>query len=153
MRKIKEIIIHCTATLPSATPQSIKKHHIEKNGWKDVGYHFIIDEEGIIWRGRPIEETGAHCIMHNQNSIGIAYIGGLKQNGKTANTINTKQRITILKLVNAIKCIYRITEDNVRMHNEFAAKECPCFSRLKYQTMMQNTQAFENVQLLNWFNL
>lgn len=56
-------------------------------GWSDIGYHYVIlngyreykkfnaNDDGLIEVGRPIEEIGAHCAGHNENSIGICLIG------------------------------------------------------------------------------
>jgi N-acetylmuramoyl-L-alanine amidase len=41
MRKINKIVIHCTATSPSATAQSILDGW-RKKGWTSNGYHWLI---------------------------------------------------------------------------------------------------------------
>lgn len=153
MRKITEIIIHCTGTLPNVSPRSIKNYHVNSLKYKDVGYNFIISKDGMIWRGRPISEIGAHCIGHNTNSIGIAYIGGLKSDGTTANTITKEQRISMLRLINALKVIFELNNTHIRMHNEFANKECPCFSKTVFISMMENTLLFEDVKLIDCLNI
>lgn len=153
MRQVKEIIIHCTATLPDAVPREIKNYHVNECKYSDIGYHFIISKDGMIWRGRSIYSTGAHCIGHNKESIGIAYIGGLKSDGKTANTMTREQRISMLRLVDALKVIFNLNETHVRMHNEFANKECPCFTKREYIDMMVNTRHFEGVALIDCLNI
>jgi len=66
MRPINEIIIHCTDT-PSSwganlTPQQqvaeIKRWHVEGNGWKDIGYHYVITRDGTV-DGRDVSVDGA----------------------------------------------------------------------------------------------
>ena len=42
---------------------------------KSIGYHYIINVDGIVSTGRGIEEIGAHAYGHNQESIGICLIG------------------------------------------------------------------------------
>lgn len=80
MRKITEFIIHCSATREGqdVTAADIRRWHVKGNGWKDIGYHFVIHLDGTIELGRPIAEVGAHCAGHNAESIGICYVGGLK---------------------------------------------------------------------------
>lgn len=75
MRKINEIILHCTDTPTDTNVQAIRKYHINVNKWRDIGYHFLVDINGKWYKGRNIIEIGAHCVGHNANSIGIAYIG------------------------------------------------------------------------------
>lgn len=80
MRKIKEIIIHCSATKEGRnfTVADIDRWHRER-GMRCIGYHFVIYRDGSIHVGRAIEEVGAHCKGHNSISIGICYIGGLSK--------------------------------------------------------------------------
>lgn len=83
MRKITEIIIHCSATPEGKdyTVEDINQWH-KARGFKCIGYHYVIYRDGSIHNGRPIEQVGAHCQKHNANSIGICYIGGCDLTGK-----------------------------------------------------------------------
>ena len=74
MRLVKEIIIHCSATREGQQipVDTIRDWHLAK-GWNDIGYHFYIDLDGTINKGRDIDKIGAHCKGHNRNSIGICY--------------------------------------------------------------------------------
>ena len=76
MRNINEIIIHCAATPEGKnfTVEQIRDWHVNGNGWRDIGYHFVIYLDGSVHKGRPIEEVGAHCRGHNANSIGICSV-------------------------------------------------------------------------------
>lgn len=40
-----------------------------------IGYHFVIELDGAVRPGRPLQESGAHVTGHNHNSIGICLIG------------------------------------------------------------------------------
>ena len=84
MRSINEIIVHCSATREGQhiPVETIKKWHTEGRGWTDIGYHFYIELDGTIKKGRDIDKTGAHCKGHNRNSIGICYCGGVESDGK-----------------------------------------------------------------------
>lgn len=126
MRKIQEIIIHCTATRPDAicTVETIRRYH-RSLGWCDIGYHYVIYPDGSVHPGRPVEEPGAHTVGHNAHSIGIAYVGGLDADGRPADTRTPNQRIVLLQLVKDLMEEYSIT--SIHGHNEFAAKVCPCF--------------------------
>ena len=87
MRKILEIIVHCTATFPDqrVTVADITRWH-KQRGWKTIGYHYVVDQEGNVYPGRPLEQAGAHCLDHNKNSIGVVYCGGLNAQGQPADT-------------------------------------------------------------------
>ena len=87
MRFISEIIIHCSATKETLdfNVNDLRRWH-KAQGWKDVGYHFVITLDGTIEQGRALEEIGSHTKGHNAHSIGIVYIGGLDKNGKPKDT-------------------------------------------------------------------
>ena len=38
------LVVHCSATKPSMDIglREIKRWHVDDNGWRDVGYHYII---------------------------------------------------------------------------------------------------------------
>ena len=96
MRKIREIIIHCSATKEGRnfTVADIDRWHRER-GMRCIGYHFVIYRDGSIHVGRAIEEVGAHCKAHNSISIGICYIGGLSKKGKPKDTRTRDQKAAI----------------------------------------------------------
>ncbi len=126
MRKIKEIIIHCSDTPAgrNVTIHDIDRWH-RQNGWSGVGYHYVIHLDGSIHIGRPLAERGAHCYGHNRHSIGICYIGGRDQ-GKPRDTRTAEQRAALRTLVAELK--QQFPSATVHGHNEFAAKACPCFN-------------------------
>ena len=126
MRKINEIIIHCTATFADqrVTVADITRWH-KQRGWKTIGYHYIVDQAGNIFEGRPIEQPGAHCLEHNKNSIGIAYCGGLNPLGQPADTRTDEQKAALLELLKRLKQSY--PEAVIHGHSDFAKKACPCF--------------------------
>ena len=125
MREINKIILHCSATPENrdVKAETIKKWHTEK-GWSDVGYHYIIELDGSLKTGRPIERIGAHCKGHNNDSIGVCYVGGVDANMKAKNTLNEAQRKTLVILLAYLKLIY---DANIYGHNEFSSKACPSF--------------------------
>lgn len=127
MRKIDEIIIHCSATSEGKafTVQDIDRWHRER-GFNGIGYHYVIYLDGSIHKGRPVEEIGAHCLGHNAHSIGVCYVGGLAKNGKTSKDTRTPaQRAALLSLVKDL--LLEFSGATVHGHREFANKDCPCF--------------------------
>lgn len=90
MRKINEIIVHCSDS-EWGDAKIIDEWHKERK-WKGIGYHYVIcngfltycsyknkkrknKDDGILQTGRPIEEIGSHVKGRNSNSIGICLIG------------------------------------------------------------------------------
>ena len=100
MRAIKRHIVHCSDTPNDmlVTVHDIKDWHVNDNGWSDVGYHFIINRDGSIDLGRPINIVGAHCKGFNSDSIGTCMIGRdwfTVEQLKTLRALDTSLRLLI----------------------------------------------------------
>ncbi len=126
MRKINEIIVHCTATAAGkeVSVKQIDAWH-RSCGYKSIGYHFVVTINGTVLTGRPVKEAGAHCKGHNAHSIGICYVGGIDSYGKPADTRTPAQREALRKKIDELKHEY--PDATVHGHNEFSTKACPCF--------------------------
>jgi N-acetylmuramoyl-L-alanine amidase len=85
MRRIDEIYIHCSGSSPSEDigQAEIEVIHLRKGIRSPGGYQAIIRRNGQVERVRSDEEQGAHVRGHNEHSIGICLIGGLKEDGLT----------------------------------------------------------------------
>ena len=132
MRKIDKIIIHCSATPEGrdVTVEEIRKWHVEERGWSDIGYHIIIDRDGSVQTGRPLERKGAHTRGENDNSIGICYIGGMEKKqvkGKwvSKDTRTTDQKEALLDML----CYFKNLNPKAKIygHRDFSKKDCPSF--------------------------
>jgi hypothetical protein len=91
--KIGRFVVHHTATAnndpnPAATVRAILSWHTSGNGWNDIGYNYLIDQQGRIYEGRyagggatPGENSskrgviGAHAVGANTGSVGISMLG------------------------------------------------------------------------------
>ena len=140
MRDINLIVIHCTATKRGIdySVNTIRKWH-KKRGFKDIGYHFVIHLDGTIERGRPWDQSGAHALGYNENSIGIVYVGGLDENGNSEDTRTVAQIHSLRASVEIIKAMYPMID--VKGHRDLSVdlngdgvissqewmKACPCF--------------------------
>ncbi len=132
---VREIIVHCSATRPdwmAARPIAEKVAEIRRwhlaNGWKDIGYHWIIDRDGKVLAGRPETVIGAHTVGKNAGSIGICLIGGhgSAETDSFNDHFTRAQDITLGQMIDAISARTQI--ERVSGHNEYAAKACPGFN-------------------------
>ncbi|MFC9911811.1 peptidoglycan recognition family protein [Streptomyces sp. NPDC127197] len=98
---LQTITVHHTATPnadpdPAATIRGIYEFHAVTNDWGDIGYHFLIDEAGVIYEGRYSGDDGLpafdpdgnlvtafHTAGFNSGNLGIALIGTLNDQGPT----------------------------------------------------------------------
>lgn len=126
MRNINLIIIHCSATKEGQNfhLKDIDRWHRER-GYKKVGYHYVIDLDGTVEKGRDESEIGAHCQGKNKNSIGICYVGGLDINGKPKDTRTNEQKEALWNLLREL--LVKYPKATIHGHRDFANKACPSF--------------------------
>ena len=139
MRKIDMIVVHCSGSRCNHryTLEQLRHDHVVVNGWRDIGYHFYITQEGVVYPCRPLERMGAHALGYNAHSIGICYEGGLSPSGCISDTRTPAQKEAMKLLI-------------LRLHREFPdiktilghrdlpgmQKACPCFDATKLQPLL-----------------
>lgn len=83
---LQMVFVHHTATPNGYSPddvpaiiRSIYSYHVRSNGWKDIGYNYLVDAFGRVFEGRAggIDKPviGAQTGGFNTGSAGIAVIG------------------------------------------------------------------------------
>ena len=123
------IILHCSATREGQDikAKTIKQWHKDR-GFDDIGYHYVIDLDGTIEKGRDEDLVGAHCKGHNATSIGICYVGGCDKNLKPKDTRTPEQKRSMLSLVRKLVNKYKIPVTQIWAHHDFDKhKACPSF--------------------------
>lgn len=127
MREIKHIVIHCTATQPESTVESIKRYWKEVKKWKQVGYHYLIAKDGFINYLASEDQVTNGVGGHNQHSIHVSYIGGIDKQGKPKDT-RTIQQLTAMKSIVA-RLMAKYPKAKVLGHRDFegVSKACPSF--------------------------
>jgi N-acetylmuramoyl-L-alanine amidase len=131
MRPIRRIVIHCSATPEGAhyTAADIRRWH-KARGWSDIGYHAVVLLDGTVEPGRPLGLPGAHVAGHNQDSLGICYIGGVADDGRQSprDTRTLPQARALLAQVREWMDAYDVPADRVVGHRELdPRKACPSF--------------------------
>lgn len=122
MRQINYIVVHCTGGNQNATVEDLKKEFKNK-GWKRNGYHFFIDKYGTLHQLESVENIANGVKNYNQNSIHIAWAGGL--NGR--NNITPDQKQALLTTVATLNFCY--PNAIIVGHKDLdPKKDCPCFN-------------------------
>jgi N-acetylmuramoyl-L-alanine amidase len=127
MRNIDYIVVHFSATPEGrdVDASQIREWHLDR-GWDDIGYHYVVKLDGTIQKGRNDDEIGAHCYGHNQNSIGVCFIGGLsKDSSKSLDTRTDRQIDSMTHLLTVLKRMHPDAE--IVGHNDLRPTECPGF--------------------------
>lgn len=135
-RTINQIIIHCAAT-PNGRPHTvadIDAWHRQRgfqrsprfkgrfnSSLTSIGYHYIIYTDGTVHTGRHPDETGAHAVGHNHDSLGICMIG--------TDRFTPAQWAALSNLVNDLLVEHGGKQTIVCGHRDLPAvhKDCPGF--------------------------
>lgn len=142
MRNINEIVIHCTATpndwrdgeSMASKVAEVKRWHTDPKdkggrGWSDIGYHYLIDRDGTVATGRPLDRIGAHVLGRNEGTIGISIFGGIDSAATDdfSDNYTPEQDLELRRLIAALKNRFPDIK-TVSGHNQYAAKACPGFN-------------------------
>jgi N-acetylmuramoyl-L-alanine amidase len=136
MRNITHIVIHCTATGQDAKVESIKRYWKENLGWKQVGYHHMIEANGKDNQLLSIAHPSNGVKGHNASIINLCYIGGVDKFGKPIDNRTPEQKATLLKLIRTYKGMF--PNAIVQGHKDFpgVSKACPCFDvKAEYKSL------------------
>ncbi|MGQ9497390.1 MAG: N-acetylmuramoyl-L-alanine amidase [Desulfotomaculales bacterium] len=116
------IIVHHTGAEEKDAAQ-VRAYHLSL-GWRDVGYHFVVERAGAVVAGRPLALPGAHCLAGgmNRRGIGVALIGNLE-----AHPPLSAQLAALVELLRGLAAAYAIPSANILGHREVpgAATLCP----------------------------
>lgn len=122
---VKNIIVHHTGIPDTsayegiATIHGIQHYHMHTKHWLDIGYHFLIGPEGKIYRGRPENVSGAHCVP-NTGKLGISVIGNFE-----VEEISTEARTSLTALLKYLCPAHNVPRERVFGHRDFATTDCP----------------------------
>jgi N-acetylmuramoyl-L-alanine amidase len=124
------IVIHCSATrgVQDIGAADIRRWH-KAQGWKDIGYAFVIRRNGKVELGRPQGDIGSHVKGYNHNSVGVCMAGGLDdKTWKPTDNFTAAQWASLKVLV--AKLVKDYPRAKVWGHRDFPAvsKACPCFN-------------------------
>lgn len=100
---LNTIVVHHSA-YPNAGPKEIQDLHMDRRGFADVAYHYIITADGTIYEGREINIRGAHVQGFNTGSVGIVLLGNFNDEQPTE-----FQTESLLKLVDHLRYTFEIS--------------------------------------------
>lgn len=110
------IVIHHAAH-STADIHEVHRWHLHR-GWSGIGYHFYIEKDGQIYRGRPTNKIGVHTRGYNKVSLGICLQGDFDKEKPS-----TRQMTSLKELLNDLCKTFYISE--VKGHGELKNTNCP----------------------------
>ena len=107
--EVRAAFVHHTVTANDYTPEeapqavlAICRYHRNSNGWKDIGYNFVVDRFGTIYEGRAggIDQPviGAQAQGYNAQSTGIANLGTYTSTTQSPEALNAMAALIRWKL-------------------------------------------------------
>ena len=66
---LNTVVVHHSALPGTQGPLEIQALHMGQRGYSDIGYHFLIDPDGTLYEGRPLNMRGAHVEGYNTGSV------------------------------------------------------------------------------------
>lgn len=134
MRDINEIHIHCADTPLGMVVDAdrIRSWHTSPpRNWSDIGYNFVIKEDGAIELGRPVHINPASIRGHNSGAVAICLAGG--RLGPIGSDLFRPVQFTSLeKLVSMLEAMFPIK--SIKGHYEYDSnKTCPNFDVEKWR--------------------
>lgn len=143
MRKINNIVIHCTAGAQTQSADDIVRYHRTQLGWKAPGYHYIVERDGHTVCTLAEDRISNGVRGHNGDSINIAYVGGIDGKGRGTDNRTAQQKEALVRLLRELRMRYpharilghRDIASVDRNHNGIIdpwerVKECPCFDAI-----------------------
>jgi N-acetylmuramoyl-L-alanine amidase len=117
-RVIKYLVVHCTATPPEATIESIQKYWRDELKWENPGYHYIIKRSGEIVQLNDEDNISNGVAGNNAHSIHISCIGGID---KDRNPVDNRTLAQIHALFNKLVALSeRYPEATILGHRDFS---------------------------------
>lgn len=137
---IKLLVVHHTAIANSGQTRSgldevraLYAYHANSRGWGDVGYHYLIDQNGQIYEGKSggLYVVGGHAYCNNIGTVGIAMLGNFDEEDPTQAQIHSLQW-----LLSDLAGVYHInlnrqveyhgvTRPAVVGHRDLLSTDCP----------------------------
>ncbi|XP_037372715.1 peptidoglycan recognition protein 1 [Talpa occidentalis] len=98
---VRYVVVSHTAGRSCDTPASclqqvrnVQHYHARTLGWCDVGYNFLIGEDGLVYEGRGWDTIGAHSgASWNPMSIGITFMGNYMERTPPPRAIRAAQSL------------------------------------------------------------
>jgi hypothetical protein len=94
------VVVHDTHTKPDIA--HVEAYLLTKGlamGLLDIGYHFVIERDGDFLATRSDHLIGNHAPHYNLDTIGIALVGGLDEEGRQVDNFTEEQRDTLAFLI------------------------------------------------------
>jgi len=98
-----------------------QNYHMDTHGWPDIGYNFVVGEDGNAYEARGWTKLGAHTLGYNHNGIAICMIGDFSNHVPNDKALATVKQLIKCGLDNKkISATYTL-----KGHRDVGSTACP----------------------------
>jgi hypothetical protein len=117
---IRYLVLHHTGASRDVTARAIAAEHVNVNGWPGIGYHYVIDAEGTLFRTQDLTAVSYHARQFNPVAVGIALVGDL-----SATLPGSAQLERTGDLLASLVADLGLPPTAIRGHREMVPTACP----------------------------
>ncbi len=100
-------------------------------GWMDIPYHFVIDLEGSVYEGRPLQYPGATNTTYDPTTHALIVVVGNYE----VRDVTEPQLKSLANLTAFLATEYSVDLPDIRGHKDYAPGETDCPGANIYQTL------------------
>eukprot|EP00745_Piridium_sociabile_P003315 TRINITY_DN119762_c0_g1_i1.p2 TRINITY_DN119762_c0_g1~~TRINITY_DN119762_c0_g1_i1.p2 ORF type:complete len:174 (-),score=24.67 TRINITY_DN119762_c0_g1_i1:225-746(-) len=101
--------------------QGFQNTHMDERKWDDIGYSFVVGEDGNVYEARGWTAVGAHTLGYNNVSIGICVIGNFNTRKPNSAAVSTVQSLIQTGVTDGHVC----PQYTLKGHRDVGVTECP----------------------------
>ncbi len=106
---------------PIQRMQTLQSWAIDTRGWVDIPYHYVVDREGVIYEGRPVQFVGDTGTNYDPSGhISIAAMGDFDLQAPSRAQVEA-----IVALAAWLSATYHIPPALIQGHRDYAYTTCP----------------------------
>ncbi|XP_045194511.2 peptidoglycan-recognition protein SC2-like isoform X1 [Mercenaria mercenaria] len=124
----KYMFLHHGASSPCFTKekcidkvQGYQNWHMDGHGWNDIGYSFVVGEDGNVYEGRGWDTIGAHTKHYNTVGLAICVIGDFSDHVPNQAALDAVQKMIACGVANN-KLVSNYT---MLGHRDVGSTACP----------------------------
>ncbi|XP_078620532.1 uncharacterized protein LOC144887281 isoform X2 [Branchiostoma floridae x Branchiostoma japonicum] len=128
---VSQVFIHHTTggtcsdmTSCSSKIRGHQNYHMNTNpgnNWSDIGYNFLVGEDGRVYEGRGFDRVGSHTYGYNSVSIAVSFVGDY-----TSRLPNQAAQDAAKAIINCGVQLGKVTSTyRLRGHRDVKDTECP----------------------------
>lgn len=116
------VVLHHTASPSTQSPEAIRRHHERDRGWPHMGYHYLVYEDGTVFKTLPLVAVPICVREHNPVAVCVAAVGNFSPGAPGWRKCSPGYR-TLWGLALQLKTAY--PQAKLVLHKDLVPTGCP----------------------------